>query len=299
MKDIAFQKLLASVILDNKYDRYVKNRKTGKLDTNSVYKIMHSNKLFKKREARKNKDYSVSLVIDASGSMNGDRIQLASQSAVKLSHHLCRMGVPNNVVVFNLGVFEAKPFGIKEDKGLFRKIYESCSGNLLRYYFFGADETVQNINKRDSSKKMYPFLEEVVGYNEAMKRRSWYTSKGNNVTMQGGSNGNSDAEAIKIARELLLKQKGSKIMIHLSDGQPAPLSSCLESPIYAGTSQQDYNLKHEAQVTIDSGIELYAIGIQSNSVQDYYPKKRTRVIVNLEELYPTIIGLIKKNLKRG
>ena len=72
MRDVAFQKRLSSIMLDNKYDRFMKNRKTGKLDTNSLYKINHSNKLFKKREARKNKDYAVSLVVDCSGSMCGN-----------------------------------------------------------------------------------------------------------------------------------------------------------------------------------------------------------------------------------
>ena len=117
--------------------------------------------------------------------------------------------------------------------------------------------------------------------------------------IKGANCGNSDAEAIKIARELLLKQKGSKIMIHLSDGQPAPMSADMESPIYEGTSQRDYNLKHEIDVTIASAIELYSIGIQSDEVENFYPKKRTRVIANLDDLYPTIINLIKKNLKRG
>jgi cobalamin biosynthesis protein CobT len=299
MRDVAFQKLLASVILDNKYDRFVKNRKTGRLDTNSVYKINHSNKLFKKREARKNKDYSVSLLVDASGSMRGSRIELAAKSAAKLSHHLCKMGIPNNVVVFNLGVFEAKTFGIKEDKNLEHKIVDTCGGDTSRFYFYGQEATVVNVNypRRD---KMHPFLEEVVGWDEFQKRRDWYlTERGFRPIVQSGGNGNSDAEAIKIGRELLLKQKGSKIMIHLSDGQPAPMDKYLESPIYAETSQEDYDLKHEADITIASGIEMYAIGVQSSSVENYYPKKRTKIIKNLDDLYPTIIGLIKKNLRRG
>ena len=61
MNDVTFQRFLSSVMLDNKYDRFVKNRRTGKLDTRNIYKIKFSEKIFKRREARKNKHYAVTL----------------------------------------------------------------------------------------------------------------------------------------------------------------------------------------------------------------------------------------------
>jgi len=295
MKDVAFQKLLASVILDNKYDRYVKNRKTGKLDTNSVYKINHSAKLFKKREARKNKDYSVSLVVDCSGSMSGSKIRNAAKSAQNLSHHLCKIGVPNNVVIFHTGVHEIKPFGIKEKKGIEKEIIDEVHGER-KVYWFDIDKKVKNVN---GGKDLYKFIGLTNSWREYETFREDLARRKIKYNRFEGPGYNSDAEALRIAREFLLKQKGSKIMIFLSDGQPAPLPRGYESPVYEGTDQRDYDLKHEVNVTIATGIELYSIGIQSDAVTRYYPKKRTRVIGSSDALYENIIELVKKNLKRG
>jgi cobalamin biosynthesis protein CobT len=295
MKDIAFQKMLASVMLDNKYDRFVKNRKTGRLDTNSLYKINHSAKLFKRREARKNKHYAVSLVVDCSGSMSGAKIKLAAKSAGKLSHHLSRIGIPHNVVTFNAGVFEIKPFGPQEDKQLEQKVLDEL-GNKRRFFFWDYNKQISNIN---GGSTLCKFIGLVQGEHKAYKREDELRDQGIDTYMYSGPGYNTDGEALKISRELLLKQVGTKVMIHLSDGRPVPLMDDLESPVYEGTSQRDYNLKHEVDVTVASGIELYSIGIMDDGVLRYYPKKRTVVIDDTSELYENIIKLIKRNLKRG
>lgn len=298
MKDPVFQQLLASVILDNKYDRFVKNRKTGKLDTNSLYKINHSNKLFKKKEARKNKDYSVSLVVDCSGSMRGDRIQIAAESAQKLHHHLCRIGVPNNVVVFNAGVYELQPFGIKENKNIKKLVLQEVY--YPRYYFW-AESKKYNVKSINTGDELQKFLGETLPNDERSYRvlANELNVKGIKYHTNTGTSFNSDSEALRVSREFLLKQKGKKVMIFLSDGQPALAYPYLESPIHPTTSQHDYNLKHEVDVTINLGIELYSIGIENSAVLKFYPKKRTKVISDAQELYPNIIELVKKNLKRG
>lgn len=301
MRDIAFQKLLSSVMLDNKYDRYVKNRKTGKLDTKSLYKVNTSNKLFKRREERKNKHYAISLVVDCSGSMGGDKIKVAANSAQKLSYHLYKIGIPHNVIVFHAGVFEIKTFDAKQDKTIENRVlgevgYGPEDSKWYSSYYFSQTETVKNIN---GGKPLNKFLGVASGYKEAREFEEKLDGEGVNYRQYDGAGYNTDAEALKIARETLLKQTGKKVMIFLSDGRPAPLSSYNESPVYAGTSQYDYNVKHEVDMTINSGIELFSIGIKSDAVNGYYPKKRCTVIRSTQELYPEIIRLIKKNLRRG
>lgn len=289
MNDVTFGKMLASVMLDNKYDRFVKNRKTGKLDTRSLYKIETSSKLFKKREARKNKHYSVSLVVDCSGSMFGSKIKMAAECAEKLSKHLSKMGINNNIVVFNLGASELKPFNTRIYKdGEIRELVQS-EVNDTRYYFFG---------QKDKTGKR-TFIEEAKGHAAYCELGDEYSKKGISFETVRGTGYNSDAEALKFARERLSTQVGKKLMIFLSDGLPEPLGSSYESPLNKGKSQEDFDVKTEVQNTLNSNMELYSVGIMSDAVKRYYPEKRTCAINDIKQLYPHIIHLVKLNLKRG
>lgn len=291
-------------MLDNKYDRFVKNRRTGKLDTRSLYKVSTSSKLFKKREARKNKDYAVSLVVDCSGSMGGDKISMAAESAEKLSHHLARIGIPHNVVGFHVEAREFKPFNAKEKPNLKNEIIgEVHGGENYAYYFWDQTRTI----KGEKGGNLWPFVG--ARYGSKSRKELWNECKikadaaGKNIYdmfwLTEGPSYNSDAEALAFARKLLLKQKGTKLMIFLSDGQPAPLPSQLESPIFRGHHQGELSVTTEVTHTLRSGIELYSVGIMDSSVNKYYPPRRTGTISSLKQLYPHIIKLIKINLKRG
>lgn len=315
MNDITFSKLLSSVMLDNKYDRFVKNRRTGKLNTTSLYKVNTSSRLFKRREARKNKNYAVSLVVDCSGSMAGSKLQMAASCAAKLSHHLAKIGIPHNVVLFNAGVEQIKKFDTKELPTLEQDIVgqlqsgDTCLNGKRatdkgKHYFWDAVARKKSLIR---GRALMPFMEVVEGQgnifgkmreleDEASKRGGRIYDS---VWMCPGGGYNSDAEALVFARKLLLNQVGTKLMIFLSDGQPAALSSDLESPINPGYSQHDFDLKNEVRNTIKSGIELYSVGIMNDAVNKYYPPRRTATINSIEQLYPHIIKLVKLNLKRG
>lgn len=296
MNDVTFQKMLASVMLDNKYDRFVKNRKTGKLDTKSLYKINTSDKLFKRREARKNKHYSVLLLVDTSGSMSGSKLTMASEAADRLSMHLSQIGIENAVYSFDAGITEIKPFGTQRLKaGELKSKLKGQHGIFEKFHFWDLDKKVTNtIDGQD----MYEYIG-VCDEPFRDEKKAELNSKKINFTEMAGPGYNSDAEAVRKAREIILKQKGKKLLIVLSDGYPAPVEENYESPINKGYSQGDYELKPEVDITIQSGIEVYSIGIFSDAVKSFYPAKRTCAINDLSQLYPHIIHLVRLNLKRG
>lgn len=302
MNDVTFGRILSSVMLDNRYDRFVKNRRTGKLDTRSLYKVDTSSKLFKKREARKNKHYAVSLVVDCSGSMLGREIKIAAKAAQNLSHHLAAMDIPHNIVSFNTYAKEMKPFGPKEVLGVDARLIESVtdydSGKEYEHVFW---DTNRIIKSKDGTRDLYPF-ETIVGggttgANEYVALA--YAAGRKLLFNVSASAYNADGEAIRFARERLMRQEGKRLMIHLSDGQPANISAQYESVNFPGTCNDDYDLKREVDITLNHGIELYSIGILSDAVNWYYPPKRTGSISDLDQLYPHIIKLIRMNLKRG
>lgn len=298
MNDVTFKQALQSVMLDNKYDRFVKNRKSGKLDTKGLHRIETTSKLFKRREARKNKHYAVSLVVDCSGSMMGDKMRMAAESAAKLSHHLSKIGISHNIVSFATHAIEIKPFNTKEEPEIREKllgIVGMGSGEERIFFFW-------NTKAKDSfpnGKRLFPLLATARGYSEMRKIEEEYDIKGVTYHREDTPSYNSDAEALKFSREQLLDQTGKKLLIFLSDGQPAPLGFSFESPINRGCEQTDFDLKHEVGVTLASGIELYSIGIMHDGVTKYYPPRRTCAIQELSQLYPHIIKLIRLNLRRG
>lgn len=304
--------MLQSVMLDNKYDRFVKNRRTGKLDTKGLHKVNTSSRLFKRREARKNKHYAVSIVVDVSGSMIGDgKIQMAAESARKISMHLSKIEIPHNIVTFNVSAQEIKPFNTKYDVTVESRILSE-----LRCGALGDDHHRYII--WDSALKTKSGLSKCVGMYEGAKafKKAWddfmVSSAGSGTEMdyygshlssrylyREGPSYNSDAETVKFVRELMLRKEGRRVVVLLSDGQPAPVDGDYESPINPDTRQDSYDLRKEIDKTINAGVELYSIGMLSDAVKNYYPPRRCAAINDMKQLYPHIIKMIRLNLKRG
>jgi Mg-chelatase subunit ChlD len=70
MDDKVFRARLSSIMLDNKYDRRLKGRTRGKLDMKALYKVPTlARSVFTQKQSRKNKEYHIVLLVDASGSM--------------------------------------------------------------------------------------------------------------------------------------------------------------------------------------------------------------------------------------
>lgn len=93
-EDVGFALQLRNVMTDNKYDRMLSGRRNGTLDGNMLYKVpAGDNKAFKKREARANKDYHFTLLVDQSGSMQGDESRQAADLGVSLYKAFDRSGI--------------------------------------------------------------------------------------------------------------------------------------------------------------------------------------------------------------
>lgn len=318
MNDATFTARLSSVMLDNKYDRYVKGRRSGKLDTKGIYKISISDKLFKRKEERKNKHYAVSLVVDCSGSMMSDgKYDVAFDSAKKLSWHLSKIGIPHNIVGFNGKTVEVKSFNTSYDKQVDRKLRKLLDDLYVFYVYashlnnFGKDygDLVKPIKGIKDSHWLY-FGNNYEDADVDTKRKTIekidagkHSSAGYKLIREVGGYGyNNDPVAIEWATKQILKQKGKKIMIVLSDGQPAISDSEFQVPeqldkLFRGIKRE--NTKHEVEKSLKQGIELYSIGILDGSVSRYYPAKRCCSVYDLHQLYDHIIKMISINLKRG
>lgn len=110
--DSVFKARLSSVMTDNKYDRRLKGRTRGSLDMTRLWKAeaMATN-VFTQKQARKNKEYNVVLLVDESGSMQEDeKIENAAQIAAFLSKAFHGLNVNLAIVGFNRYICLHKSF---------------------------------------------------------------------------------------------------------------------------------------------------------------------------------------------
>lgn len=127
-----FHRKLASIMRDNKYDRTVSKFRSGKLDTNRLYKVMaNSDRVFKRKFERLNKEYNVVILIDESGSMGAgvydekdnyvdSRLGMAVNMTTLLVQGLEKNNINFALVGFNHRIFIHKNFGEKLDVRKFR-----------------------------------------------------------------------------------------------------------------------------------------------------------------------------------
>lgn len=111
-------------------------------------------------------------------------------------------------------------------------------------------------------------------------------SDGRAIAHINGRNSNRDGESVLWAAKRLAKRPERRhVLIVCSDGQP-------RGARYHRT-EKEY-LKQVVRQVIESGIEVYAIGVQSTAVEDYYPTHA--VLEDADELPGMILRVLSKAL---
>ena len=152
MRAPVFRAHLQSILKDNAIERFVSGQKKGTLNTKRLYKISHSDKIFKQKQERKGKDYGVALIVDVSGSMS-ERLADAIRSASQIIEQLNIAKVPvwaytfsecTRQVYAHTEVFNKTSF--KNDvMNQYRGGFLVCKG--CNEYDCGADHKCQNTQK--------------------------------------------------------------------------------------------------------------------------------------------------------
>ena len=245
------QKDLERAISARSLSQWENGRRTGKLHSANLARLASGDpRVFRKKHESKSKDVAVSLVIDASGSMSGAKIKLATQAAYALSSVLERLRITHEVICFTTGEPVADPSSIRAEE-----------------VKLGRDFT------RDESLYM-PIIK---GFGERLgtETRSRFGWLPNSRILRN----NVDGECVEIAaRRLLSRKENGKVMIVLSDGYPAASGD---------SGMLNKHLTEVVKQTMAYGCNVVGIGIMSDSVQKFYPKNV--VINNVAELPTTVI----------
>ena len=75
-------------------------------------------KAWQKRELPQEKDYAISLLVDLSGSMRGEKIRETFKAAVVLAEVLNRLSINTEILGFNDRLYEYQPFGENMSRGV-------------------------------------------------------------------------------------------------------------------------------------------------------------------------------------
>lgn len=132
-----FGRKMRSIMIDNKISRRGGSYREGKLNTKHLYKWKcNSTRVFSKPVLRQHKDYSVSVLVDTSGSMCGDRIVNTAKCTVLLAEVLSQCEIPFEIHGFNERITTFKklnqPFNWTAKRNLefiIPESYSDSSGN--------------------------------------------------------------------------------------------------------------------------------------------------------------------------
>lgn len=233
----------------------------GKLHAPSLYRVLQGDPcVFTQKQEHTSKDTAVTLLCDNSGSMGGEKMKLCMISAFALSQVLDRVKIAHEVIGFTTGGWYNIPETLRD------AIDREMAASKIRWD--RVEPIVMPIYK-DFEERMSPQVKERFAYM---------------MFAQPGLNGNIDGESLEYAAIRLLKRpEKRKVMLVLSDGQPAGS--------YKSGPHLSYMVKHLEE---DFNIECIGIGIMDKSVKRFYPKN---VVINdVKELPTTVIGEIRKLL---
>jgi cobalamin biosynthesis protein CobT len=234
--------------------------RNGKLHAPSLFRVPQGDpRVFTQKQEHESKDTAVSVVIDNSGSMGGPKMALAMTAGYALCSTLDRVKIANEVIGFTTGGWGGMPASMREamanDAKAARIRWDRTTPLVLPIYKTFDERLTATVKAR------FAFMKNA----------------------QAGLAGNVDGESLEYAAERLLKRSEKrKVMLVLSDGQPAGSHKC--------GPHLTYVVKQLGKM----GIECVGIGIMDDSVSRFYPKYT--VLKKAQDLPTQVMSEIKKIL---
>ena len=231
----------------------------GRLDTRRLTRAyLGKPNVFKMRQDRPEIDTAMTMLIDLSGSMMGHEARMAQAVAIALCEAVDRTGVAYEVLGFN----NMTSLSMTEEE---RDAFYAHGGRSSR-------------NVRYSPLDMYIFKD----FNERLFEAK--PSMAAIADCAGGNNSDGDALWYSYLR-LKDRPEKRKIFIIMSDGYPASDTS---------TSVLNQHLRDVVGIIEKDGVDVMGVGIQSDAVQQFYPKW---VVVNaLSDLEGAVMDQVGKAL---
>lgn len=235
--------------------------RSGRLHAGSLYRLKNNDdRVFRRRQENKSKKTAVVLLIDNSGSMSGEKMEIAMAAGFALSQTLERVGIPNMVFGFTTGSMQ---------RGSWEKLQEEV--NRLGKYPSRVEPLHMPIYKK-FEERLTPEVKKRFAY-----ARAGYARMASNI----------DGECVRTAgRELDKRTEDRKVLLVLSDGNPAG-GTCSARELHA-------DLHRAVKECGQKKIDCIGLGILDRNVKRYYPK--SVVLDQLNDLPKAVMGELKQIL---
>lgn len=255
--------------------RWEPGQKRGKINSTSLYKLGQGDpRIFRRKIESNSRDVAVALVIDMSGSMSGTKIQNACVAALMFSKVLTNLGIKHEISAFTTYSGYYGSGGKLPNSAEVNEMIRNCdhaerlpNGKMIHY---SRITPITNYILKSWDQRL----------NEDIRRTVAMVPSG----YPGLMSGNVDGESIDLAGRRLLGQKEKKkVMIVMSDGCPA-------SDGHGGDLVQ--HLKATVKNLSAAGVEMLGLGLQDNSVKQFYPK--SEVVMAADQIPSKILELTRK-----
>lgn len=228
----------------------------GKINQASLSRLaIKDERIFRRKQENRSKDVAVTLLIDCSGSMSGQRIHTAAQASYAMSSVLDRINIAHEVIGFTTKHGEEHNKGARSFNHNGKEVYYSRMEGLYMPIIKGFTErlTLDNRNR-------FAWLPHATFFNT-----------------------NIDGECLQIAAQRLSQRKEArKIIMVLSDGNPNG---------HGSNATLNKHLKTTVADLTRSGFEVIGIGINTESVKQFYPKNVA--LKSVADLPHTVIGELR------
>lgn len=245
--------------------QFSRHQKKGKIDGRSLWKHgMGSERLFQRRVPKPEVHADLVLLIDISGSMSGEKVYLAAQSAAAFSQVLDLIGVRHEVLAFTTT-------GHPDAGDLYTRGFTRC-------------EPVHHITVKPVNKTFHACEDNFVHVGMG------HIGMCNNV----------DGEAVMWAARRLceFQQDGAKkALVVFSDGYPAASVRSKSGSRWGSGDILRGHLKKSVKRIEEAGIPVAGVGILSGAVTHFYD--RNVEVSDIDDLGGEFLRLIREILREN
>ena len=209
-------------------------KRSGRLDVrrNAARIVQFGGNVFRRRTEETAVNTALSILIDLSGSMSGDKLQLSAQASIAIAEALDPVGVPLEISGHHTCLTQKT-----QQAHANRQNYDPKYGrlqNIKMPIFKGYDDTLSICRSALGAIPYYSY----------------------------GANADGDA-IMMAAKRLLDRREERKVMLVLSDGSPAYSSE---------TKCEHQHTRDCVEWCRANGIRIVGLGILDDSVRRYYPE---------------------------
>jgi cobalamin biosynthesis protein CobT len=270
----ALQKELRRLIAAQSQAKRIPGKRSGRLHAPNLHRVLSGDdRVFTRREEAPTLDTAISLVLDCSGSMSGERLKLAAETAYAIGSVLNRLGVTFECLGYTDNTSDPRC----QTKEYIKQVAEANAiAPLVR-----TTPIIMPKFKTFEERWLQPVQRR---FAHVFNHGGGYTNNGPVVPMGSTPEGCGVQFA---ARRLLARKEKRKIMIVMTDGEPGGQQ-------YSWGAGRPYVAQAAETVksVMAAGIDLVGIGIQHSGPQRYYPN--SMVIKDLSEMPKQLMDLLKK-----